>query len=139
MVQSVVEVHGRRLDFGVGAALTEAARSDGRVRVKVGRLERYPEDVEAAVYFAALEAVQNASKHCPAGSRIVVEVWEDAGGVRFEVRDDGPGFDPEEAPDGGGLVGMQDRLAAAGGSLEINSARGHGTRVCGAVPVHRAG
>ena len=126
-------------DFGVGAALTEAARSDGRVRVKVGRLERYPEDVEAAVYFAALEAVQNASKHCPAGSGIVVEVWEDAGGVRFEVRDDGPGFDPEGAPDDGGLVGMQDRLAAAGGSLEINSARGHGTRVCGAVPVHRAG
>ena len=121
-------------DFGIGAALTEAARSDGRIRVKVGRLERYTEDVEAAVYFAALEALQNASKHSPAGSRIVVEVWEDAGEVRFEVRDDGPGFDPESAPDGGGLVGMNDRLSAAGGSVEIHSAPGHGTRVSGAVP-----
>ena len=43
-------------DFGLGAALTEAARSDGRVRVKVGPLGRYGEEVEAAVYFSALEA-----------------------------------------------------------------------------------
>ena len=121
-------------DFGLGAALTEAARSDGRVRVKVGRLGRYGEEVEAAVYFSALEALQNASKHCPADSRIAVEVWEDAGDVRFEVRDDGPGFDPSTAPEGGGLVGMRDRLAVAGGTVEIHSAPGHGTRVSGAVP-----
>ena len=121
-------------DFGLGAALTEAARSDGRVRVKVGRLERYGEEVEAAVYFSALEALQNASKHCPADARIAVEVWEDAGDVRFEVRDDGPGFDPSTAPEGGGLVGMRDRLAVAGGTVEIHSAPGHGTRVSGAVP-----
>jgi signal transduction histidine kinase len=121
-------------DFGVGAGLTEAARSDGRVRVKVGRLERYTEEVEAAVYFAALEALQNASKHSPAGSRIVVEVWEDGDEVRFEVRDDGPGFDPANVTGGDGLVGMGDRLAAAGGNLEIHSAPGHGTRVSGAVP-----
>ncbi len=62
-------------DLGVGAALTAAARSEQRARVKVGRLGRYSEDVEAAVYFAALEALQNASKHSPAGSRITVEVW----------------------------------------------------------------
>jgi signal transduction histidine kinase len=122
-------------DFGLGAALTEAARSDGRVRVKVGRLERYGEEVEAAVYFSALEALQNASKHCPVGARIAVEVWEDTGEVRFEVRDDGPGFDPESIPDGGGLIGMHDRLAAAGGTVEIHSVPGRGTRVCGAVPV----
>jgi signal transduction histidine kinase len=121
-------------DFGVGAGVTEAARSDGRVRVKVGRLGRHSEDVEAALYFSALEALQNASKHCHAGSRIVVEVWEDGDEVRFEVRDDGPGFDPSNAPDGGGLVGMRDRLAAAGGTVEIHSAPGHGTRVSGAVP-----
>jgi len=125
-------------DFGLGAALTEAARSDGRVRVKVGRLERYGEEVEAAVYFSALEAVQNASKHCPADSHIAVEVWEDAGDVRFEVRDDGPGFDPGTAPEGGGLVGMRDRLAVAGGTVEIHSAPGHGTRVSGAVPARPA-
>jgi signal transduction histidine kinase len=125
-------------DFGVGAALTEAARSDGRIRVKVGRLERYTEDVEAAVYFAALEALQNASKHSPADARIVTEVWEDGGEVRFEVRDDGPGFDPGNRPAGTGLVGMRDRLAAAGGSIEIHSAPGHGTRVCGAVPTRSA-
>ena len=121
-------------DFGIGAALTEAGRSDGRVRVKVGGLGRYAEDVEAAVYFSALEALQNASKHSPAEARIVVEIWEDADEVRFEVRDDGPGFDPGSGPAGTGLVGMRDRLAAAGGSIEIHSSPGHGTRVCGAVP-----
>ena len=125
-------------DFGLGAALTEAARSDGRVRVKVGPLARYGEEVEAAVYFSALEALQNASKHCPADARIAVEVWEDAGEVRFEVRDDGPGFDPSTAPEGGGLVGMRDRLAVAGGTVEIHSAPGHGTRVSGAVPARSA-
>ncbi len=121
-------------DFGVGAALTEAARSEDRARVNVARLERYSEDVEAAVYFSALEALQNASKHSSPRSRIAVEVWEDAGEVRFEVRDDGPGFDPEAAPAGGGVVGMHDRLAAAGGRVEIHSAPGRGTRVSGAVP-----
>jgi signal transduction histidine kinase len=114
--------------------LTEAARSDSRVRVKVGRLERYGEEVEAAVYFSALEALQNASKHCPVDSRIALEIWEDAGEVRFEVRDDGPGFDPSTAAEGGGLVGMRDRLAVAGGTVEIHSVPGHGTRISGAVP-----
>ena len=125
-------------DFGLGAALTEAARSEDRARVKVGRLGRYTEDVEAAVYFSALEALQNASKHCPPGSRIAVEVWEDSGEVLFEVRDDGPGFDPASARPGGGLVGIRDRLAAAGGSLEIHSELGHGARVRGSVPTHGA-
>jgi signal transduction histidine kinase len=124
-------------DFGIGAALSEAARSETRARVQVGPLGRYSEDVEAAVYFSALEALQNASKHCPAGARITVEVWEDSDEVRFEVRDDGPGFDPATAVGGGGLVGIRDRLAAAGGNLEIHSEPGHGARVRGAVPVLR--
>jgi signal transduction histidine kinase len=124
-------------DFGIGAALSEAARSETRARVRVGPLGRYSEDVETAVYFSALEALQNASKHCPAGARITVEVWEDSDEVRFEVRDDGPGFDPATAVGGGGLVGIRDRLAAAGGSLEIHSQPGHGARVRGAVPVLR--
>jgi len=55
-------------------------------------------------------------------------------GLGQEVRDDGPGFDPSTAPEGGGLVGMRDRLAVAGGTVEIHSAPGHGTRVSGAVP-----
>ena len=121
-------------DFGVGAALTEAARSDGRVTVKVGRLGRHAEDVEAAVYFSALEALQNASKHSPAAARIVVEIREDGRDVRFDVHDDGPGFDPASVTGGDGLIGMRDRLAAAGGSIEIRSAPGHGTRISGAVP-----
>jgi signal transduction histidine kinase len=124
-------------DFGLGAALTDAARSESRARVRVGRLERYSDEVEAAVYFSALEALQNASKHCPPRARITVEVWEDSGEVRFEVRDDGPGFDPASASGAGGLVGIRDRLAAAGGSLEIHSQPGHGARVAGAVPALR--
>jgi signal transduction histidine kinase len=122
------------LTAAMTASLTVTAGSDGRVRVKVGGLGRYAEEVEAAVYFSALEALQNASKHSPADARIVIEIWEDADEVRFEVRDDGPGFDPGSGAAGTGLVGMRDRLAAAGGSIEIHSSPGHGTRVCGAVP-----
>ena len=55
--------------------------------------------------------------------------------LRFEVRDDGPGFDLAAAHDGVGLRNMHDRLDALHGLLEITSASGRGTVVAGTVPV----
>jgi signal transduction histidine kinase len=52
----------------------------------------------------------------------------------FTVTDDGKGFDPATTPKGTGLQGMADRLGALGGTTDITSAPGHGTRLTGRVP-----
>jgi signal transduction histidine kinase len=95
---------------------------------------RYPAEVEAAVYFACLEAVINAAKHA-AGSHVVVTLAEDGGSLVFSVRDDGAGFDPSECRPGSGMGNMVDRVAALGGALEVHSAPGRGTEVTGRVPL----
>src|SRR5207244_3446693 len=116
------------------------------VEIVDGGVGRYGAEVEAAVYFACLEALQNASKHA-AGSAVVVSVHEsghdeddEAGTLVFVVGDEGPGFDANERSAGSGMTNMRDRLTALGGSLEITSAPGSGTRVTGRVPaVAKAG
>ncbi|TMC39607.1 MAG: hypothetical protein E6J25_12135 [Chloroflexi bacterium] len=97
----------------------------------VGR--RYPEELEAAVYFCCQEAIQNAVKHAQA-SRIMVLVDDRDGDLRFEVADDGQGFDQSRARPGVGMQNMADRIAAAAGSLDVDSRRGGGTTVRGRVP-----
>ncbi|HEY3208501.1 MAG TPA: hypothetical protein VGL18_01710, partial [Actinomycetota bacterium] len=57
------------------------------------------------------------------------------GWLTFAVADDGAGFDVEETPMGSGLQGMEDRLDAVGGALEIHSERGAGTTITGRIPV----
>jgi signal transduction histidine kinase len=93
---------------------------------------RFGVDVEAAVCFACLEAMQNARKHAP-DAQIRLALARDAGGLRFTVVDTGPGIDPETAR-GFGLQGMDDRVAAVGGTLEFRSLPGEGTTVSGWVP-----
>jgi signal transduction histidine kinase len=63
-----------------------------------------------------------------------MRIREDGGGIRFEVEDDGQGFDPA-ATSGPGLQAMSDRLDALGGSLTVRSAPGAGTTIVGRVPV----
>jgi signal transduction histidine kinase len=93
--------------------------------------------VESAVYFCCLEALQNASKHARGASRITIWLTQDEA-LRFEVRDDGAGFDVEALRPGTGLTNMRDRLVAIGGELAITSAPGQGAVVGGAVPLDRA-
>jgi signal transduction histidine kinase len=94
---------------------------------------RHPSELEAAVYFCCVEALQNAAKHSQAG-RVRVSLGADEGSVWFSVQDDGIGFDPA-GPGSGGMVNMLDRLGASGGSLRVESAPGRGTTVHGSVPV----
>ncbi len=123
------------VDAGLGEALRAvASRSPLDVEVRCDGIGRYDGDVEAAIYFCCLEALQNAAKHAP-GSHVDVEVREDAGGLLFEVRDDGPGFDLRLAQRGHGYVNMSDRLGAIGGSIRWESAPGRGTRIRGSVPL----
>ncbi|HXY71927.1 MAG TPA: ATP-binding protein [Actinomycetota bacterium] len=98
---------------------------------------RFPIEIEATVYFCALEALQNASKYADP-SMVWVRVATGDGAVAFEVRDDGRGFDPAVAGYGTGLQGISDRLSTVGGSLEVRSAPGEGTTVIGTVPLPHA-
>ncbi len=102
-----------------------------------GVRERYPREIESAAYFCCLEAVQNVAKHAAGASAAVIELADD-GALRFEVRDDGAGFDERAASPGVGLTSMRDRLAAVGGVLAIVSAPGKGTRVVGRIPLAAA-
>jgi signal transduction histidine kinase len=121
---------------GLGDALRSAARGAALpTTVRAEHVGRYDPAVESTVYFACMEALQNAAKHAHGATRVTIEVSEN-GGLRFEVRDDGPGFAPGgHAPDGSGLANLRDRLAAVGGELEIRSAPGDGTRVAGIIPM----
>ncbi len=77
--------------------------------------------------------MQNAAKHAGPKATARVRIWEDAGGLLFEVCDDGAGFQTNPDSEGAGLTNMRDRLGAVGGTLRVQS-DGHGTRIHGVVP-----
>jgi signal transduction histidine kinase len=122
-------------DQGLAAALeAQAKKSPIDVRISTHGIERYPQEIEAAVYFCALEALQNVSKYAGA-STATVRLWQEDGQLSFSVTDDGSGFDTTRIEYGTGLQGMADRLDALGGFLEVVSATGVGTAVTGQLPV----
>jgi signal transduction histidine kinase len=122
-------------DSGVVEALRAAAsRSPLAVDVDADGMGRFPSEIEAAIYFCCLEALQNAAKHAP-DARVAVKVWEESGGLLFSVTDDGPGFDVEVAQQGHGFTNMSDRLGAIGGTIRWESSPGHGSTVRGSVPI----
>jgi signal transduction histidine kinase len=121
-------------DKGLGAALeAQARKSPVAVTVESAGIGRYAQEVEAAVYFCCLEALQNIAKYADANAA-TVRLSDGAGSLTFEVSDDGRGFDPASTGYGTGLQGMADRLDAIGGSLEVRSAPGEGTTVVGRLP-----
>ncbi|GAY08630.1 histidine kinase [Pseudonocardia sp. N23] len=123
-------------DSGLGEALRAAAkRNPLDVTVTATGLGRHGEQLEAAVYFCCLEALQNAAKHAPDAS-VVVALEQDEDELRFSVVDTGPGCDVDNMAAGAGMQNMADRLGAIGGTLELSSAPGRGTTVSGRVPLH---
>ena len=91
---------------------------------------RHSATIESTLYFCCLEAVQNAAKHAGPDAEATVRLGSCDVGVWFCVEDDGVGFayPPEH---GTGLAGLEDRVAALGGTLDIETAPGRGTRVTG--------
>jgi len=122
-------------DEGLGEALRAAARRTALpATVSVDGIGRYTPELESAVYFCCVEALQNAAKHAGGGAKVSVRLTEDDR-LRFEVRDDGAGFDPGVAGRGMGLTNMRDRISAVGGDLELSAAPGEGAAVIGSVPL----
>jgi signal transduction histidine kinase len=122
-------------DQGLAAALDSQARKSAvSVTLESDGIGRYDQEHEAAIYFCALEALQNVAKYASATS-VSIRLAERDGRLTFEVTDDGSGFDPKETGYGTGLQGMADRLAALEGALEVRSSPGAGTTVVGSVPV----
>jgi signal transduction histidine kinase len=121
-------------DRGLAAALEAQARKAALpVTVDADGIGRFPQDVEATVYFCTLEALNNVAKYADA-TRATVRLSNGNGELRFEVTDDGRGFDTASTGYGTGLQGMGDRLAAIGGELSVRSAPGSGTTIAGMVP-----
>ena len=100
--------------------------------------QRFDADVEACLYFCALQAIQNVMRH--AGNTACT--WNSrptARAIRFSLSDRGPGFDPTTTPRGMGMDIMQDRIDALEGTLVVTSAPGAGTTIAGTVPIEAAG
>jgi signal transduction histidine kinase len=122
-------------DKGLPAALSAQARkSSVPVSVEAGEIGRYPQDVEAAIYFSCLEALQNVAKYAEA-SQVSISLARTDGVLSFAVADDGVGFDPASTHHGTGLQGIADRLDALGGTFEVVSVAGEGTVLSGSVPI----
>ena len=125
-------------DQGLGAALdAQARKAPIPVTVDVADDARYPQAVESAVYFCCLEALNNVAKYADA-SRASVRIDREDGRLRFEVADDGRGFDVEATTQGTGLQGMADRLDALGGGFEVRSTPGSGTTISGSLTLRES-
>jgi signal transduction histidine kinase len=119
-------------EHGLVAALEQAVRP---LSVREHGLGRHAPEVESALYYCCLEAIQNATKHSGAPESIAVDLYQDDGELRFEVTDDGVGFDPSAVHGGMGLQNLHDRLGAVDGRLSIHSVPGRGTVVSGRIPL----
>jgi len=125
-------------DRGLSEALANAARRASiPTRLAAAGDGRYAPEIEAAVYFCCVEALQNAAKYAGEGARATIRLSEKEDALLFEVVDDGPGLDPARTTLGAGLTNMRDRIEAIGGDLRIESTLGRGTRVVGTIPLVR--
>jgi signal transduction histidine kinase len=147
----ITELRPAALDhLGIGAAIESlVARvrpgADATVEVELSldwderrASERLDPDLESTIYRLTQEGMNNALKHAEAKS-LAVSIVEEEGSIRIRIRDDGVGFDPENVERGFGLVGMEERVRLARGTLEINSAPGRGTELIARLPVRHVG
>jgi two-component system, NarL family, sensor histidine kinase UhpB len=130
-------------ELGLGPALTahgrmvaEVSGLDVRVQVE-GVPGALPPEAELAVYRIAQEALSNVVRHARA-RRVELALERTGDALRLRVADDGRGFDPDDAAGGRerlGLFGMRERASYAGGTLQVDSRPGRGTRITAVVPV----
>jgi signal transduction histidine kinase len=124
-------------DEGVAAAVREVvATSAVPVTVTDNGIGRQAQEVEVAIYFCCVEAVQNAVKHA-AATLIAIELAVAGDVLTMVVRDDGVGLAPDTVLEGGGLGNMRDRMDSVEGRLVVRRGLSGGTEVLATVPVGR--
>src|SRR6476659_690057 len=131
-------------DFGLTAALERLASTFEEQSQVVASLEsslgdeRLPSEVETVLYRLVQEALTNVVKHAGA-SRVLIVLTRDDDGIGARIEDDGRGFAEQDVREGAlGLVGMRERLALVGGTLEIESTPASGTALVAYVPLDSA-
>jgi signal transduction histidine kinase len=126
-------------DFGPAAALrTLAHRSPVPIRVVDEGIGRTSAAIEAAIYFCAREAIQNATKHAGPGATVTATLGRRRGAIDLTISDNGVGISPNAASPGTGIRGMHDRIESVGGRLDIISEPGLGTCIRGTIPNEKA-
>ena len=121
-------------DKGLRSALeAQARKAVVATTVWAEGVGRFTPEVESAVYFSCLEALQNVAKYA-AATQAAISLTNGDELLRFRVSDDGDGFDASRTSYGTGLQGIADRLEAIGGTLTVTSAPGEGTTIEGTVP-----
>ena len=131
-------------ELGLVAALQELCESwEGRAGIACvfhsqGAFDRLDDATSVAVYRVAQEALNNVMRHAQAGKVRISLASEDAAAVTLTVQDDGIGMQPGPPRHGLGLLGAAERAAALGGTLDITSRPGEGTRVTLALPLESA-
>jgi signal transduction histidine kinase len=120
-------------DGGLGPAIESLAiRSPVPVRIEELPKGRLPEAAEATSYFVVAECLTNVARYAEARTAVIRSVLRE-GALEIEVRDDGVGGADPSA--GSGLRGLEDRVAAVGGRLEIASPLGGGTTIRAVIPI----
>jgi signal transduction histidine kinase len=94
---------------------------------------RFDPEIESTLYRLAQEALTNVVKHADA-SRVEIALVRRGASIGLTVTDDGAGFDPDHPDRGFGLIGMQERVALAGGRLDVRSKPGRGTTLTADLP-----
>ena len=118
---------------GLTPPLAEAAqRAPIPVVFRSSGVGRYPIEVEEAIYFCCLEALQNAEKHAGQDANATIDIIGSDEALSFTVRDNGRGFDQTRAH-GRGLRNMFERMNGIGGWLSIDSRVGRGTTISGGI------
>jgi signal transduction histidine kinase len=105
------------------------------VKTRFNHTVRFPADIEAAVYFTCLEAIQNIVKHAGAKATVTITLTFESQVLVFDVTDNGNGFDLQAVSQPSGLQNMADRIGSVGGTLKIRSSPGRGTSVSGNIPL----
>jgi signal transduction histidine kinase len=122
-------------DLGLGQALKVLVRRSCVPTAFVDELPatRFDDTVEATAYYVVAEALTNAQKHAQASS-VRVRAGATRRTLSVEIADDGIGG--ATTPASGGLTGLRDRVEAVGGTLDVDSDSGHGTRIAALIPRH---
>jgi len=132
-------------DLGLAAAMRWyadrfATQTGVQLHLSIGEVNELDPAIATACFRVAQEALTNVARHA-AAKNVRLELRRGDGGVELAIRDDGAGFDVDAAYGGAmrgasmGVLGMNERVSLAGGSIDIRSAPGQGTEIRARFPV----